>query len=72
VSGLFNCDSPWFRYFVSTRLMARRRELPPRPAEFIDWAYEAGLMRMAGILAQFRHREIQEALADQPDRAIPI
>lgn len=66
IAGVFDADSPWLRYFVSTRLLTRRRKLPLRPAQFMDWAYASGLMRMAGIVVQFRHREIQEALAGQP------
>jgi hypothetical protein len=35
---------------------------------FMDWAYEAGLMRLSGIAVQFRHREFQTWLTnrDQP------
>jgi len=65
IAGLLNSDSPWFRYFISSRIMARRRQLPPRPAQFIDWAYTAGLMRLSGIVVQFRHREIQKAFSSQ-------
>lgn len=63
IAGLLDADSPWLRYFVATRLLAHRRKLPRRPAKFIDWAYAASLMRMAGIVVNFRHCEIQEALA---------
>lgn len=66
IAGLLGADSPWLRYFISTLLLAHRRRLPLRPARFIDWAYAAGLMRMSGVAAQFRHREIQEALAGHP------
>lgn len=51
--------SPWPRYAVACRLLARRRELPRRPAVFLDWAYDAGLVRLSGIAVQFRHREFQ-------------
>lgn len=54
--------SPWPRYAVACRLLARRRELPPRPAVFLDWAYDAGLVRLSGIAVQFRHREFQDWL----------
>jgi hypothetical protein len=55
--------SPWPRYLVACRLLARRQELPKRPTVLLDWAYEAGLMRLAGIAVQFRHREFQDWLA---------
>jgi hypothetical protein len=54
--------SPWPRYLVACLLLARRHELPHRPAVFLDWAYEAGLMRLSGIAVQFRHREFQDWL----------
>lgn len=41
-------DSPWPRYLLACVLLARRRQLPLRPARFLDWAYHAGLMRLAG------------------------
>jgi len=53
------CNSPWPRYAVSCLLLARRGELPLRPATFLDWAYDGGLVRLSGIAVQFRHREFQ-------------
>jgi hypothetical protein len=62
--GLFRlADSPWVRYLVATAILARRHQFPARPAHFLDWAYGAGLLRMSGISAQFRHRELQDFLA---------
>lgn len=55
-------DTPWIRYLMAIRILARRHELPRRPTRFLDWAYEAGLLRMAGISVQFRHRELQAYL----------
>ena len=67
ILGLSLCTkSPWLRYFVATRILAHRRELPSHPAIFLDWAYAAGLMRLAGIAIQFRHRELQDQLATIP------
>lgn len=54
--------SPWLRYLVACLLLARRQELPRRPALFLNWAYDAGLMRLAGIAVQFRHRDFQDWL----------
>ncbi|MDQ3764615.1 MAG: hypothetical protein M3460_24610 [Actinomycetota bacterium] len=63
VIGLaFVSNSPWPRYAVACLLLARRDELPPRPAAFLDWAYDAGLVRLSGIAVQFRHREFQSWL----------
>ena len=58
--------SPWVRYFVATRILARRHLLPLHPARLLDWAYGAGLVRFAGIFVQFRHRELQEDLTSAP------
>jgi hypothetical protein len=54
--------SPWPRYAVAVRELARAGLLPRRPARFLDWAYTAGLVRMSGIAVQFRHRDLQDHL----------
>jgi hypothetical protein len=60
---IFAANSPWPRYLFAVMLLARRGKLPRRPAVFLDWAYQAGLMRLSGIAVQFRHREFQTWLA---------
>lgn len=55
--------SPWLLYLVSTRVLARRRSLPANPAAFLDWAYNAGLIRLSGIHVQFRHDELRKHLS---------
>lgn len=66
VVGLtFVANSPWPRYLFATLFLARRGDLPGRPAAFLDWAYQAGLMRLSGIAVQFRHREFQTWLATE-------
>ena len=67
VGAAANAGSPWLRYLVATRILAHRRELPRRPAVFLDWAYSAGLLRLAGLSPQFRHRELQNHLTSQPE-----
>ncbi|MGH3754973.1 MAG: hypothetical protein ACRDRP_20200 [Pseudonocardiaceae bacterium] len=69
VGLIFVASSPWPRYLFAVLLLACRGDLPRRPAVFLDWAYQAGLMRLSGIAVQFRHREFQTWLAtrDQPD-----
>lgn len=59
--------SPWPRYFVAIRLLARHQRLPMHFSHFLDWAYAAGLLRLSGIFIQFRHREFQDYLASVPD-----
>ncbi|WP_370082510.1 NACHT domain-containing NTPase [Streptacidiphilus sp. MAP12-16] len=51
----------WRRY-VATLLCTRGR-LPWRLGRFLDWAYGAGLVRVSGTAYQFRHRELQDYLA---------
>lgn len=42
------------------------RALPWRLGRFLDWCYRAGLVRIAGGGYQFRHRELQDYLARNP------
>jgi hypothetical protein len=57
--------APWPRYGVACLLLARRRDTPFRIARFLDWAYAAGFLRLAGTAVQFRHREFQTWLTTQ-------
>lgn len=50
------------RYVSAMVIVCGRGDLPWRPARFLDWAYDAGLLRLAGAGIQFRHREFQEWL----------
>jgi hypothetical protein len=59
VGLIFVANAPWSRYLFAVLFLARRGDLPRRPAAFLDWAYQAGLMRLSGIAVQFRHREFQ-------------
>lgn len=65
VGLVFVAYSPWPRYMFAAMLLGRRGDLPRRPAVFMDWAYQAGLMRLSGIAVQFRHREFQTWLASR-------
>jgi hypothetical protein len=71
VGLIFAANSPWPRYLFAAMLLTRRGDLPRRPAMFMDWAYQAGLMRLSGIAVQFRHREFQTWLATrgQPENS---
>ncbi|WP_328879168.1 NACHT domain-containing protein [Streptomyces sp. NBC_00299] len=52
-----------YRYFALL-LCTRRgsRRLPWRLGAFLAWAESAGLLRVAGVAYQFRHRELQDWL----------
>jgi hypothetical protein len=52
----------WLRYALAVRSAARHGLLPKRPARFLDWCLDTGLMRMAGNALQFRHRQLQNWL----------
>ncbi|GAA2829177.1 NACHT domain-containing protein [Crossiella cryophila] len=56
--------SPWPRYVLAVWRLSRTNDLPTRPAQFLDWAYTAGLVRLSGIAVQFRHRELQRRSAE--------
>lgn len=62
VGLLLRALSPWPRYAVSVWVHARHGRLPRGLGPFLDWAYDAGLLRLSGVAFQFRHREFQEWL----------
>jgi hypothetical protein len=49
-------------YLLAVRTLHRTGALPRRLATFVDWAYGAGLLRVAGTAIQFRHRDLQTRL----------
>jgi hypothetical protein len=59
VGLIFAAKSPWPRYLFAVLFLAHQGDLPRRPAVFMNWTYQAGLMRLSGIAVQFRHREFQ-------------
>jgi len=56
----------WLRYAVASRSASRHDLLPARPAIFLDWCVNVGLMRIAGTSVQFRHRQLQDSLTTRP------
>jgi hypothetical protein len=52
-------------------LLTTRRHLPWRLGRFLDWAYGAGILRVAGTAYQFRHSRLQQWLAHAPDEPTP-
>jgi hypothetical protein len=55
------------RYLVFVCLARYDKLLPLRLGVFLDWALEAGLLRLSGPAYQFRHRELQQWLATHPE-----
>jgi ABC-type amino acid transport system permease subunit len=53
----------WPKYVIGMYLSYRQGRLPAKPARFLDWAYNAGLLRLSGGIVQFRHRELLDWLA---------
>ncbi|MFJ1600512.1 NACHT domain-containing protein [Streptomyces sp. NPDC088261] len=64
VLGIYYFTGAGRRYVVY--LCCSRGRLPWRLGPFLDWSYEAGLLRISGIAYQFRHRELQNWLATHP------
>ncbi|MFG1663782.1 NACHT domain-containing protein [Streptomyces sp. Y7] len=64
LAGVVIVADAWMRYVVL--LLCTRRRLPWQLAAFMDWAYDAGLLRISGTAYQFRHRELQDWLAANP------
>lgn len=60
VSGFF--VSRWFESLARRRLSGGQA-LPWRLGRFLDWAHEAGLLRMNSPAIQFRHRELLRFLS---------
>jgi hypothetical protein len=60
----------WARYCIAVGIAAIRRSGPLRFGAALDWAYQAGLLRLAGVAFQFRHQQLQDWLmARSGDRA---
>jgi hypothetical protein len=58
-------------YATASLLFAFTGIFPPRPAQFLEWARNAGLLRVTGIAYQFRHDSYQQWLAaGDVDRAV--
>ncbi|MFJ4932092.1 NACHT domain-containing protein [Streptomyces sp. NPDC088736] len=64
VIGLYWRSGAGRRYLVF--LLCIRGRLPWRLGTFLNWAYEAGLLRISGVAYQFRHRELQDWLTAHP------
>ncbi|QUR68950.1 NACHT domain-containing protein [Mycobacterium spongiae] len=51
------------RYATASLLFAFTEIFAPRPAQFLEWGRNAGLLRVTGIAYQFRHDSYQQWLA---------
>jgi hypothetical protein len=49
------CAPASARYFCASLLMASQGLFPRRAAVFLEWAHQAGLLRVTGAVYQFRH-----------------
>jgi len=49
---------------VAQRRLARAGNLPPRPADFLEWGIERQIFRRVGGGVRFRHNLIQQHLAN--------
>jgi hypothetical protein len=61
--------SPWLTYAMASLTFRFSRRFASRPARFLDWAQEAGLIGVYGDVLRFRHREFQAWLIK---RRVPI
>ena len=62
LSMAIRATSPWLRYFLVILGLSRRKKLPGRLAEFLEWGTQTGLLRQSGTRIQFRHSVIREFL----------
>jgi hypothetical protein len=59
------------RYLIAVVISRLRGRAPLRFGVFLDWARDAGLLRVSGVAYQFRHRQLQEWLASRDDTSVP-
>jgi hypothetical protein len=51
------------RYGIAVVFLTATGKIPLGFASFLDWACDAGLMRLSGVAYQFRHKELQDWLS---------
>ena len=56
----------WTRYRIAVAIFAIRQRGPWRFGAFLEWAQQAGLLRVSGVAYQFRHHQLQEWLTSYP------
>jgi hypothetical protein len=55
------------RYHAAVMVNWVRGRAPLRFGTFLDWAHNAGLLRVSGVAYQFRHRQLQDWLTSSGD-----
>jgi NACHT domain len=64
IYGLPIASIAWIRYKVALIILYLQHRLPWRLTTFLQWNYEVGLMRTAGLAYQFRHLRMQTWLSE--------
>ncbi len=60
--GLAGGAGTWTRFHIAVVIAAIRKLGPLRFGAWLDWAHEAGLLRLSGIAYQFRNQQLQDWL----------
>jgi hypothetical protein len=68
--GLPVASIAWTRYKVALLILYLEHRLPWRLTTFLQWNYEVGLMRTAGLTYQFRHLRMQTWLSRTDEAAL--
>jgi hypothetical protein len=63
IMGMPLVSMAWSRYRLAVLILFLQRRLPWRIVTFLQWNYNAGLMRVSGLSYQFRHLRLQDWLA---------
>jgi hypothetical protein len=63
ILGMPLVSMAWSRYRLAILILFLQRRLPWRIVTFLQWNYNAGLMRVSGLSYQFRHLRLQNWLA---------
>jgi NACHT domain len=69
--GLAQGAQAWTRYHICIVAIAVRQQGPLRFGAFLDWAQQAGLLRVSGVAYQFRHRQLQDWLTSRDSQFEP-
>lgn len=64
IFGYLPVPSAVGRYATASLIFHRTGKFPARPAQFLEWARHAGLIRVSGIAYQCRHDSYQRWLED--------
>jgi hypothetical protein len=62
----------WVRYFFGVAWAAHRRQCPWRLAVFFEWCLHNGLMRQSGLVLEFRHSELLDWYARDPQPQLAL